>query len=385
MSRDKNDNNRRKVAASQLRGVLLLLPLLIILTVIVYRSVSGSDAQGDNVTVADTLPAAGAAPRAGYFADDDRLAGELFDFDPNAVTYEELRRMGLAKSTAVGIVKYRTRGKRFEIPEDFATCYGITDSMYARLKPHIVIGEMFRATKFDNRSRESNSARRSGSDSHSDSRSIRTASVDSLARFNPNALSTDDFRRLGFSLRQAEAIVNYRTLIDSFRSAAEFRECFVVSDAMFERLAPYIDIPPRERPAPLLELNSADSATLVAIVGIGPRSASDIVAYRRVLGGYARMEQLKELKVITERNYTMICKQIWVDSCKIQKIDINFASPKSMAEHPYMTPQRLRKILKNRQLRGGWRTIEDMIQDNTLTREEAARLSAYLLFTDKDR
>ena len=130
----------------------------------------------------------------------------------------------------------------------------------------------------------------------------------------------------------------------------------------------------------LVELNSADSATLVSLRGIGARTANDIIAYRERLGGFARVEQLADLAVMTERNYEQIITQIFVDSCKISKIDINFARPESLENHPYMTPRRLRKILKNRQLKGGWSTIEDMILDNTLTAEEAEKLSPYLHF-----
>jgi len=73
-------------------------------------------------------------------------------------------------------------------------------------------------------------------------------------------------------------------------------------------------------------------------------------------------------------------KQIRVDSCEIQKIDINFADPKVLGRHPYIPPHILRKLLKTRQLKGGWSTAEELIEDKILTREEAARLAPYLRF-----
>ncbi len=36
------------------------------------------------------------------------------------------------------------RGKVFEIPEDFAACYQVSEEMYRRLKPFIRIGEKYR-------------------------------------------------------------------------------------------------------------------------------------------------------------------------------------------------------------------------------------------------
>ena len=67
----------------------------------------------------------------------------LFVFDPNTVTYDELRMLGFDKQTAVGIVKYRTAGKVFGIAEEFALCYGVTDSIFSRVRPYIKIGNKF--------------------------------------------------------------------------------------------------------------------------------------------------------------------------------------------------------------------------------------------------
>ena len=61
----------------------------------------------------------------------------LFEFDPNTVEYADLRRLGLSSRMAVSLLKYRAAGKVFRIPEDVATCYGMTDSVYFILEPYI--------------------------------------------------------------------------------------------------------------------------------------------------------------------------------------------------------------------------------------------------------
>ena len=45
-----------------------------------------------------------------------------------------------------------------------------------------------------------------------------------------------------------------------------------------------------------------------------------------------------------------------------------------------MAPATLRKLLKARQLKGGWSTAEELIEQHIMTREEAARLAPYLVF-----
>ena len=133
-------------------------------------------------------------------------------------------------------------------------------------------------------------------------------------------------------------------------------------------------------PKPLVDINRADSAALVAIDGIGPKSASEIIKYRKLLGGYHSVEQLSELKCITESNFEKILHKISCDSFVISKIDINFASPKELERHPYVSAQTLRRIIKQRQLKGGWSRIEEMTEQNILSEEEAKRLAPYLRF-----
>lgn len=64
---------------------------------------------------------------------------ETFDFNPNTATLEELQRLGLSEKQARSIINYRERGGRFRRPGDFARSYVVSDSLYERVKNHIVI------------------------------------------------------------------------------------------------------------------------------------------------------------------------------------------------------------------------------------------------------
>jgi hypothetical protein len=74
-----------------------------------------------------------------------------------------------------------------------------------------------------------------------------------------------------------------------------------------------------------------------------------------------------------------------VDSCDIVKIDINFAPAKLLGRHPYISDKNLRKLLKLRQLKGGWNNTRELIDDKIVTSEEAARLAPYLLFRQQEQ
>ena len=285
-------------------------------------------------------------------------------FDPNTATLDDLLGLGLSKHEAVSLLKYRAAGKVFRIPEDLALCYGISDSLYRRLAPWVRIGRKYAIAPEE----------------------YRTGRIlpEPLAPrpFRIDTVSVRYLRAIGaLSKRQAEAFVRWRDLSGIY-DMEELRDCYVVSDSVAAALEPYVIFPER-KPHPIeepVELNTADSAALRSVSGIGPKTVGAILTYRERLGGFLRAEQLAEVPGVTERNYEKILKQIYCDSCKIRKIDINFASPKVLGRHPYIAPQALRKLLKARQLKGGWSTAGELVEQNILTREEAARLAPYLQF-----
>ena len=285
-------------------------------------------------------------------------------FDPNTATFDELLELGLSKHEAVSLLKYRAAGKVFRIPEDLALCYGISDSLYRQLAPWVRIGRKYAIAPEE----------------------YRTGRIlpEPLAPrpFRIDTVSVRYLRAIGaLSKRQAEAFVRWRDLSGIY-NMEELRDCYVVSDSVAAALEPYVIFPER-KPHPIeepVELNTADSAALRSVSGIGPKTVGAILTYRERLGGFLRAEQLAEVPGVTERNYEKILKQIYCDSCKIRKIDINFASPKVLGRHPYIAPQVLRKLLKARQLKGGWSTAEELIEENIMTRKEAARLVPYLQF-----
>ncbi len=306
----------------------------------------------------------------------DSTATTLFAFDPNVVKLSELMRLGLSKQEAVSIIRYREYGKVFRIKEDLFTCYGISDSLYYALEPYIEIADTFRLKRREEYADSNESLKYTR-------RSTAQRELLPLSQFSIDTVGARYLVAVGaLSRRQAEVFVRWRDLSGIY-DIDEFRECYVVSDSLAAALEPYIIFAePSDPKSTLVDINKADSAELRGVYGIGEKSVVSIMDYREKLGGFYSMEQLSELGVITESNYLKIIKQISCDSCDISKIDVNFASAKTMNGHPYIAPRSLRKLLKIRELKGGWSTVEEMIDDEIFTEEEAHRVRPYLLFKD---
>lgn len=292
----------------------------------------------------------------------------LFIFDPNSVTYDELLLLGFDKRTAVGIIKYRTAGKIFGIAEELALCYGVSDSMFARVRPYIKIGADY-ATK----------PKMHTFDSLRDNRPKRF-SPRPFEKFGIDTVGVNYLRLIGFSTRQAEALIEYRKRGGGIFSMNELRDCYAVSEEMADSLAHFVILSVRNPYKGLVEINSADSATLRKVRGIGEKTVVAVMEYRKLLGGFVRKEQISELKCVTEDNFLRICEQIYCDSCKISKIDINFAPAYEFSAHPYMSRRALKLILETRESKGGWNSIEEMQMDNIFTEEQARAIAPYLLF-----
>ena len=316
-----------------------------------------------------------ARPRQGIYLADNKgekvekvKRDSLFAFDPNTITYEELLLLGFGKRTAVGIIKYRTAGKVFGIAEELALCYGVSDEMFARVRPYIKIG-----SKYATRPK-----------SQTDS----TKRVEHKSRFTPrpfepfgiDTVGVNYLRLIGFSTRQAEALIRYREQGDGIHSMNELRDCYAVSKEMADSLEHFVVLTPRDPHQGLVEINSADSARLRTVRGIGEKTVVAVLEYRKLLGGFVRKEQIAELKCVTSENFDKISKQIYCDSCNISKIDINFAPASQFEHHPYMSRRAIKLIIETRESKGGWNSIEEMQEDNIFTEEQARAIAPYLLF-----
>lgn len=190
--------------------------------------------------------------------------------------------------------------------------------------------------------------------------------------FDPNTVHLEDLQRLGLSPRQAESIENYRMKGGKFRRKEDFRKMYVVSDSLYARLEPYIEIQK-------LELNAADSASLTTLRGIGPYYARRIVAYRAALGGFRTPLQILEIDGIDKERFSGFSDDIFVDSTKIHKIDIWHAPADTLALHPYIRRKGADAIIRFRSVYDSsqW-TLPRLSAEHVLSSADLTGLIPYL-------
>lgn len=241
-------------------------------------------------------------------------------------------------------------------------------------------------------------------------------------RFDPNTLSRDSFMLLGFSSKQAQVILNYREKGGRFRRREDFGKMYVVSAEKYGLLEKWIDILPdtgRVRPAEkrggpedgqrnkfqqfagkgavaavledtasvrkkwVCNLNTADSAELVKLYGIGPYLARKIINYRVRLGGsFAVAEQLMEIEGIDRERFEGFRERLVINPQEIRRFPISRMEREFMEKHPYIGAYAARGILLYRE----WKsrngtdeiTLEELVRENILSPVHAGRLSLYI-------
>ena len=196
-------------------------------------------------------------------------------------------------------------------------------------------------------------------------------SVESF-RFNPNTVSLEDLVRLGLSERQAESIENYRSKGGKFRVKEDFKKMYVVTDSLYERLEPFIDIPK-------VELNSADSTALVSLRGIGPYYARKIIEYRESLGGFYTVEQMLEVYGMDEERFAPLRECVKADASLIRPLDIWTLPEDSLARHPYLGRSGARSIVRFRRICPDsiW-NADGLLRENVLDSSVMVRLRHYI-------
>ncbi len=189
--------------------------------------------------------------------------------------------------------------------------------------------------------------------------------------FDPNTVSIDDLCRLGFTRRQAQVIDNYRKKGGRFRKKEDFARSYVVADSVFLRLEKYIDIP-------LVDLNTADSASFDALPGIGGWFAAKIIEHRKALGGYSYKEQLMDIYRFDQSKYEALKDLIIVSPEYVTPYPLWSLPADSLRLHPYISNyETARAIVLYRETspRDEW-TIAGLENAGILSSSSATRLAA---------
>lgn len=216
-----------------------------------------------------------------------------------------------------------------------------------------------------------------------------------LFTFDPNTLDSAGWVALGFSPKQSAAILKYRNAGAVFRKPEDIKKLFVVDEEKYQELEPYIQIayvpeakpeykgyekPNWQKPEEvkvMIELNTADTVSLLQLKGIGQSYSKRIIKYRDLLGGYISKDQLLEVYGMDSARYLPIIESIKVDTSIRVLLNINTAEAKDLMRHPYIDKNQAKAIINYRQQHGPFKNLQELKKIHLISQEDFSRLAPY--------
>jgi competence ComEA-like helix-hairpin-helix protein len=214
-----------------------------------------------------------------------------------------------------------------------------------------------------------------------------------LLPFDPNVLDSAGFVDLGLKPYVAANIIKYRVKGGRFRDKESFSRVYGVSEEKYRELEPYISIssnpsiadltstlPKEEVSVAIVELNSADTARLMQVKGIGMGYARSIIRFRQQAGGFTCVEQLREMYGMTPENFEKIKPFCTVNLTLVNQINVNKASVDKLRAHPYLNFYQARQIYELRRKKGKLTGLADLRDLSELNDSVLLKIKPYLKF-----
>ncbi len=228
--------------------------------------------------------------------------------------------------------------------------------------------------------------------------------------FDPNMASVEEIESLGVPTFLANRINNYRSKGGEFFIKSDLLKIFDFPDSLFNTLSPFVLLPDqrvesfkpngggakkrslqqpvelKERKADLegsllLDLNTSDSTQFKKLRGIGSSYARRIISYRKLLGGYHVVDQLREVYGMNDTLFNSIKPYIILsDTLSMRKVSINLATFKELLAHPYINYEQTKEILNVKSKNGKFRKPEDMFRLKLMDSLAIEQLLPYLDF-----
>lgn len=128
-----------------------------------------------------------------------------------------------------------------------------------------------------------------------------------------------------------------------------------------------------------IPLNSTDTAEWKKIPGIGSAFASRIVKYQNMLGGFASVEQLREVYGVDNEMFGSISPYVEPDG-NFRKIQINKQEFKELLSHPYLNYKQVQAVMNLRKRKGNIQSMDELGMLDEFTSEDIERLRPYAEF-----
>lgn len=318
---------------------------------------------------------------------------ELFSFNPNTISKQELIKLGFYENEISNLLNYRKKGVIFKKKEDFKKLYTIDQEDYDRVKNFIVIPKIqnkkntvtnkiykynintLDAYKCDKINIPYNislrivkylktgarfktiadikkiygitddiykNIQKSLFVKHVPTQNKKTIKAQ-LFKFDPNTASYEQLRKLGISELIANRILKYISKGYTFSQAEDFKKIYGLDITLYNKLENFILI--RNLSVEKIYINTVGVDTLLSKKELRGFISSRLIKYRNLLGGFYNKNQYKEVYGISKAEIVFLKKNTLIDLKIIKKYNLFAISAKKLSKHPYMNISNAKKLI----------------------------------------
>lgn len=255
-------------------------------------------------------------------------------FNPDHLSQTDWQNMGFSEKQAAAILKYKQYlGGSFVSKEKLKECFMINDAQFSQMSPLLILPEKT-------------------PDNYKSFAKFQSKEKIKYQKFDPNLLDVDAWKKLGFSDKQAQTIVNYRdrNLKGSFKTLEEIQSCFVISEEKFKEMKPYIVLDPNqfksnsvEKTASKmpqqtdftnLDLNKISFKQLIEF-GFDEKAAGSFIGFRKKLGGFMNKQQMLDTYNIDKELMEKLINTCKFSTEDVQRYSLVDAPEDWLKNHPY--------------------------------------------------
>lgn len=288
---------------------------------------------------------------------------QLFKFDPNTVSEEDLLKLGFTTKQASTLLNYRNNGGKFKTIEDFRRLYGLRYKQFQILRPYVSLPENVKTER------------------KTSVQPPDTSKKSEVFTFDPNFVSEQDMYRLGFYTKQIESFIKMRNQGKKFYCKGDFAKLYFVDEQCFRQLEPYITIDIEKLFGhKAFDINTISAENLAAQTDIPLKDAQSIVNLREQLGGFYSVFQIRDCGIKYDKA-NIYSKSLYVCQCfEIKKININSLTEDELGNHPYITDKQAAAIAKFQSEKGKVMHIEDLRTLYCFDKNELTKIEHYFSF-----
>ena len=193
-----------------------------------------------------------------------------FNFNPNTISNQEWKKLGFKNWQVEIINNYKSKGGNWKTKSDVSKIYGLTETQFNQLKPYILLPTTNKPKDKSDKNKE-------------------TVIIEYF-KFNPNKITKEEWKKLGFKDWQIKTIFNYKAKGGSWKTKTDVQQIYGLNEADYYKLEPYILLPTttekKEYPktkkdyTKKVNINNADAKELTNLKGIYSQKYHDKTAVK---------------------------------------------------------------------------------------------------------